>query len=296
MSTALSQRPDAAKADHALRNPTPSPLERVLDAAYNVGSRLLAIFVVVFLLAPVFVAVVVSFSGQGMQFWPDSWSLKGYRTIPPYMFDALWLSTRLAACAVAVSLIITVPLAVALVRGRLPGRSFFEALFRSPIQLPALVLGVALYQYYIFLSGTGVSLRATFAGLLIGHVIAITPFLLSAAVGRLSEMDPTIEDAAIGLGAGFMRVLLLVTLPQMRQGIVAGSFLAFLVSFNDVALSVFLTSAGQAPLPVVMLSDAETMPGVYLYAISAVVVVLSVTLCVIVDRVIGLRSVVGAAR
>ncbi|MDQ1105708.1 ABC transporter permease [Nocardioides zeae] len=274
----------------------PAGTNRVLDALYDVGSRLLAVFVVAFLLAPVVVVVIVSFSTSGIEFWPRSFGWDAYGDIPGYMFEALWLSTRLAAVAVVISLVLTIPLAVAMVRGRLPGRSLVEAFFRSPLQLPALVLGVALYQYFIFIGSSGVTLRGTFIGLVVGHVIAITPFLLSAAVGRLSEMDPVIEDAAAGLGAGFFRVLLRVTLPQMRPGLVAGSFLAFLVSFNDVALSVFLTGAGQSPLPVVMLSDAETMPGVYLYAISAVVVVLSLVACVAVDRLVGLRSVVGAAR
>lgn len=298
---------DQAPAPEQTEEPGLQPLKRdrfaekrmlstLFDGFYEVGSRVLAFAVVLFLVAPLIVVFIVSFSADGIRFPPTKWGLDGYQSIPGYLWDALGVSALVAACSVLGALIITIPLAVALVRGSLPGREIFEVFFRSPLQLPQLVLGVALYQYFVFASGLGVSLRGTLAGLLIGHIVIIVPYLLTASVGRLSQLDATIEDAAQGLGAGFLRVLWSITLPLLRPGLVAGSFLAFLVSFNDVALSVFLVGAGTTTLPVVMLADAEVSPGVYLYAISGVVVVLSIAASVIVDRLVGLRSVVGGAR
>lgn len=271
-------------------------LSLIADGVYEVGSRALTVVIVLFLIAPLIVVFIVSFSNGGIRFPPTTWGLNGYRSIPGYLWEALGVSVVVASGAVVGALLITIPLAVALVRGRLPGREVFEVFFRSPLQLPQLVLGVALYQYFVFAAGLGVTLRGTLVGLLIGHVVIIVPYLLTASVGRLSQLDSTIEDAAQGLGAGFFRVLWSITLPLLRPGLVAGSFLAFLVSFNDVALSVFLVGSGTTTLPVVMLADAETSPAVYLYAISGVVVLLSVGASILVDRFIGLRSVVGGSR
>src|SRR5262249_22967456 len=134
-------------------------------------------------------------------------------------------------------------------RGLLPRAA--DTLFRSPLQVPQIVLGMSLYQAYVLYQlVSGFSLRATFLGLLAAHIVLVTPYALATCVSSIEGRGRDLELAAANLGASPLRVFIQVSLPGIRQALVASAVLAVLISFENVPLSLFLVGSGATPLPV----------------------------------------------
>jgi putative spermidine/putrescine transport system permease protein len=251
----------------------------------------LATVIMVFLVAPLVVVVATSFGNQ-IEFPPPTFNVQAYRDIPGFMFDAFFTSLKVGALSTGVAMLLAFPTTLALVRGKLRGRAVLMAYFQSPLQIPAIVQGLALFQLYISVDAFR-ELRGSLLGLVIGHVMLIFPFVLTTMVGRISSLDLNLELAAYGLGAGFMRTTWYVTLPLMRPAIIAGGFLAFLISFDDTALSLFLVSSSQSTLPLTLFNSSEQALSPAIYAMSTLVIGFSFVLAVLVDRLFGLRTVMG---
>lgn len=248
----------------------------------------------IFLVLPTFVVVITSFSGRGVLFPPRTWSFDAYGNIPTSMYDSFVTSVKLGLSAVALALVIALPTSLALVRGALPGKNLLRAALNSPLQVPHIVVGYAFYQYFVLLAGFGVTLRGEFAGLIVGHLLVVTPYVLTTLLGRVASLDPSIEEAAHGLGAGFMRTTFAVTLPLLRPAVLAAVILAFLVSFNEVTVSMFLVGVGNTTLAVQILGSADNELNTMVYAVSALTVLFSVGAALVVNRFIGLRTVLSA--
>jgi putative spermidine/putrescine transport system permease protein len=140
--------------------------------------------------------------------------------------------------------------AVVLTRVAFPGRGAVRAFFLAPLLLPGLVIGLALYVYYI--NFPVLDLAGTFWGMMLGHVIVTTPFVIGAVSASLYGFDRSLEEAARSLGAGPVRAFFTVTVPSIKSGIVAGALFAFIVSFGQFDLSLFLSTPNQTPLPYAM--------------------------------------------
>jgi putative spermidine/putrescine transport system permease protein len=251
----------------------------------------------VFLVLPTLFVIVVSFGrDRFVTFPPAGFTLAWFEQIDPVFWSALWFSVQVGVVATTVSLILGVPAALALVRGRFRMRGFVGALVRAPLQVPYIVIGVAFFQYYRLIGAAlGLQLQGTRTGLVIAHVVITAPFVLSAVAVGLERFDPNLEDAAYGLGMGRVRTFFHVTLPIIKPSVFAGTFFSFLISFDNVPVSLYLGVAQHNVLPVAMFLTAETSPTPSLYAVSAVVTVLSVVAVVAFDRLVGLRSAVNPA-
>jgi len=255
------------------------------------GSLVFFALVVAFMLLPLIVVVGVSFNTSSLVFPPRDWALDAYREIPESLIRAFSVSIRLGIAATVAAVILAVPAAVGIVRGPRRLTNVAEAFFRSPIQVPALVIGAALFQAYLLLGrATDIGLRGTFAGLMLGHVIIVTPFVLGPIVSRLHGIDPALEMAAHGLGASAARTFFTITLLLMRPGIVAGAFLGFLISFDEVPATIFLTGPTTGTLPVALFLNAEVSLSPTIFAASALTLVVAMVLAVLGDRFGGLRS------
>ena len=198
--------------------------------------------VLVFLLAPVVVVVLASFDGGDpvagrafLNFPPTSLSLQWYFSIQPRLFHSLWISFLVACFAAGVGTVIGVPAALGLVRGNLPGKTLLSALFRAPLQIPFIVIGVAFLQtYYLLGDALGLRLTGSFLALAIGHLFVATPYVIGSVGSVLFRFNPNLEEAALSLGASRWRAFRRVTLPIIMPGIYAGGLFAFMVSFGDV--------------------------------------------------------------
>jgi putative spermidine/putrescine transport system permease protein len=246
-----------------------------------------------FLLAPMSIVVVMAFSSApSIVFPPPSFTITRFLEIEPEITHAFFNSMRLGFSVIAVDLIICVPAAFALVRGRLPFSNLMLVLARSPQQIPGIAMAVAFYLYYSALErGDYISLRNNFAGLLIAHVVITSPYMLSTVTSQLFTVSTQLEDAASGLGAGSLRTLWFVTLPQIRASLIAGSFLAFVVSFEDVPVALFLSpAASETTLPVELFNLANDSLSPTLFSAAALVMLFSIVLVMAMEKLIGLRK------
>jgi putative spermidine/putrescine transport system permease protein len=227
-------------------------------------------------------------------FPPEQFTLEGYWRIPLRYWEALWLSIRIACVCMILSCAIGFPAAIGIVRSNLPAKATLLALFRAPMQIPAVVTGVAfLHLYYLVGPATGLPLVGSFLGLTIAHVFAATPYVVGTLVSVLQHFDTNLEEASLSLGAGRWATFTQVTLPMLKPGIFAGALYAFMISFSEVPIAVFLSGSKQVTFPVEvfnsMLFDFEPT----ILAISSIVTVLSLTLVWLVQWAVGLDKFVN---
>jgi putative spermidine/putrescine transport system permease protein len=237
---------------------------------------------ILFMLAPLAVVIAVSFTDKGYLDLPfDGASLRWWRAIGdnPDFFDSLGTSLRLAVASATLSALIAVPAALAIARYRFPGRGGITALLASPLMMPHVVLGVALLR---FLSGFG--LAGSFGGLVAAHLVVVTPYMVRLVSAGLAGMDPRLERAAEGLGAGRWTVFYRITLKLIAPGLAGGWILAFITSFDELTVSLFLSSAAQTPLAVRLFTHIDQMTDPLVASVSAALIVVTVILLVVIDR------------
>jgi putative spermidine/putrescine transport system permease protein len=262
-------------------------------------SALLLAFVAAYLLAPLVVVVGASFSGPEtgglfisyVEFPPRRLTLDWYRAISEETYRSLALSVLLAASASGCACILGVPAALGLVRGSFRGKSVAQALFRAPLQIPAVVTGIAFLQmFYVVGDATGLALQGSFAGLLLAHVFLATPFMIGSVAAVLARFNTRLEEAALTLGATRISAFCRVTLPTIMPGVVTGAIYAFLVSFVDVPVSLFLSRPGLVPYPVVLFDAMQQEFSPSILASATLVILLSLLILLAVHRLAGLDA------
>jgi putative spermidine/putrescine transport system permease protein len=200
-----------------------------------------------FLAAPLLVVLPAAFNDSSlMQFPPHRWSLRWF---DEYFRSASWIAATKTSfkVAVVVSILSTalgLATAVLLTRFTFFGRNLVRALIMAPLVVPVIIIAVGLY--YVFLR---VGLNGTFWGLVIGHTVVIFPYATIVIGTALAEVDPRLENAAVGLGAMRARAFVEVTLPLIRPGLVVAALFGFLISFDEVVIAIFVTSAETMTLP-----------------------------------------------
>ncbi|WP_075215951.1 ABC transporter permease [Mongoliimonas terrestris] len=250
--------------------------------------KILAAVGFLFLLAPVLIVVPLSFSGEVfMAFPPESWSLRWYAAIAENekMLAAFLFSLKLATAVTAVNLFVAVPAAYALVRLAPRGGDAMMGFFTAPLLLPSIVLGLAML---IVFSRAG--LLATPQGMFVAHLVVTLPYTLRVIATALSTLPIAVEEAAATLGASPVTVFRRVTLPMMVPGMIAAGSLSFLVSFDEVVLSLFMSGPRLSTLPVEMYNHVENRADPLVAAVSVLLVVFTLVAVVVVDRSLGLAK------
>ncbi len=246
---------------------------------------------VALLLLPLAVIVATSFTTLGyVSFPPEGFTLRWYAEAlrRQEFLDSFVLSLGVASVTAGLATLLGTPVAVATVRYRFPGRDLVTAFFMSPLVLPTVVIGIALLQFY-----NRIGLGATAASLVIGHVIITTPYAIRLVAASLTGLDPSIERAARNLGAAPLRAFLAVTLPLIAPGIAAGAIFAFVTSFDNVTISVFLATPRMVTLPVRIYNLWDQPISPWLVAICSLVIVWTVLLIAVVERVVSVRGLFG---
>jgi putative spermidine/putrescine transport system permease protein len=241
----------------------------------------------VFILAPLAVVVAMSVSDSYfVSFPPQGFTLKWYVKIlqDRDFLDALQLSGLLAFGATIGSLLLGVPAAIALTRGSFVGQSLLKGLVLSPLIFPALVTGLALMQ---LLSRMG-SDDARF-NLLVGHIVVTSPYVIRSVVTSLMLVDFNLEDAARTLGANRLRTFWRITLPQIAPGVAAGALFAFMVSFDNYPVTMWLANSQYSPVPLVLMRQLVNVFDPSIPAMSTVIIILAVIGVLVLERLVGLR-------
>jgi putative spermidine/putrescine transport system permease protein len=248
-----------------------------------------------FIVAPLAIVCVVAFTPLGYISLPtDGLSLRWFGAIldNPRFISAFWLSLLLGLVSSVVATALALPAALAIARFRFPGRDAISALLLSPLMIPHIVLGVALLRFF-----SAIGINGTFGGLAMGHVIVILPFALRLVLASATGMDPAVERAAVSLGAGRFTVFQRITLPLILPGIVSGWLLAFITSFDELTMSVFIASPSTTTLPVRMFLHIQDTIDPLVAAVSALLIAITGVLMWVLDRLVGLeRLFVGRGR
>jgi len=251
--------------------------------------------VVSFMLAPLLIVCVVAFTPENTLTLPrHGLSLRWFKAVfeHPDFVSSFWNSLWLALGSATLSTVLAVPAGLALTRYSFRGRELINALFLSPLIIPHLVLGVALLRLSSLVGAAG-----SFGFLLLAHALVVTPYVLRLVLASLVGFDRSIEQAALSLGASPWRSFVRVTLPMILPGVSGGWLLAFINSFDEVTLSIFVTSPSTVTLPVRMYMYATESIDPLMAAVSALMVGLTAVAMLVLDRLYGLDKVlVGGHR
>lgn len=245
-----------------------------------------------FVLLPLAVVVVVSFGGgMTINLDPSSMTLKWYEAaLRSDLFrNALINSTVIGVLAAMLSTIIGLAAGFAIARNIFFGRSALEALFLSPLAVPGIVIGMALLMAF-----AAVGFREAWWRLLLGHVLLTFPYCIRTIIASLTRLDKSYEDAAATLGAPPSEVFMRVTFPMIRPGVVAGALFAFVISFDNVPVSIFLVDANTTTVPLAIISYLEWNFDPSVAAVSSIMIVSMMTFAIVLERLAGLRKVIGA--
>ena len=246
---------------------------------------------IVFMLAPIVVVVLVAFTPEGFLSIPThTWSLRWFRAIARYpeFINAFRTSLWLGALSSTIAVALSVPAALAIARHEFRGREAMTALFLSPLMIPHVVLGIAFLRFF-----TQVGLGGRFTGLLLAHVVIVFPFALRLTLASAMGLDRRIEQAAISLGAEGGAVFRRITLPLILPGVASGFMLAFIQSFDEVTMTVFIAAPGTETLPVRMFAHIQDSIDPLVTSVSAGVILITVLFLFGIDRLYGLERLLA---
>ncbi len=256
----------------------------------RLGFLAATVAVYVFLLAPIAIVVIAAFNaGEYLRFPPEGLSLRWFWRFfasEPFV-RAFWFSLKLASLVTVLSTVLGCTAAFYVVRhaGRL--RDLLRLLLVAPLQLPAILTGIALL---IFFYSVGLGTRGM-AGLLIGHTVVSLPYVFLMVSSVLLRLDRTLEEAARSLGASPWRTFRRVTFPLIQGGVISGGLFAFITSFDQFPISLLLVSVGNTTLPIQLFDYLRFSFDPTAAAASTVSVALSVVVVWLIHRLVGLERV-----
>jgi putative spermidine/putrescine transport system permease protein len=244
-----------------------------------------------FLLAPLAVVAAASFSPTpvfDLPFNGASW--RWYERIPRLegFWPAVALSLEIALLATAAALAIGTMAAIALTRGRLPGGALIATALVSPLMTPGLVLGIALLQYF-----RAIGFNATWSALLVAHVIVCLPYVARTMIAGLARFDFALLDAARMLGCTYAGAILKAMVPALAPSFLVAGLFSFLASLDNYPVSIFLTDARTKTLPIKMLQYIDESPDPTLAALSTLILLATILLLIVSDRLVGLHRMAG---
>lgn len=261
----------------------------------SVGRILLGCFagaVFTFLMVPLLVVFPISVSSAAyLQFPPPGFSWQWYQRFfeDPTWIEATIRSFKVAILCTILAMGLGVPLSFALVRSRLRGMLFADRLVAAPIIVPNIIISIAIYSLFARMQLIGV-----WYGIAIAHTILALPFVVILVSAGLRTFDESQEQAAMGLGASWPVAVWRVTLPQLRPSLVSAAFLAFVTSFDELVIAMFLSGASMT-LPKKMFDNIMLEIDPTIAAVSVLQILLA-AICLGLATLFGRGLVPGSAR
>lgn len=266
-------------------------LSDISRSLFRVVYAFVLIILYVFLLAPIIVVVITSFETQSyLSFPPEGFTLDWYAKVltNQQFIQGFQVSLVVATVAALLALALGVPAALALSR-RFPGNSALSTFFISPLIVPTVVLGLALLLVLAPLGLTG-----SYPGLVTAHMVITIPYVVRTVLVSLQTQDLTCSEAARTLGATGWMTFRRVTLPLITPGIFAGAAIAFIISFDEAAISLFVVGPGATTLPAVIFNAVQYQTDPQISALSVLLILLSGIFIVTIDKAIGLKNVMSS--
>jgi putative spermidine/putrescine transport system permease protein len=255
---------------------------------FQIVMTLIAILALILIVSPSLVVVIVSFtSGFSLKFPPPGYSTRWYVEL----WNAWQLqfaarnSVVVALWSTGLSIVLGVAASLAISRSKSLTTKLLDSLFMSPLVLPALAFGLAALMFFSLI-GLPVSLLT----LVIGHTIVCVPYVVRNTVAALAQLEPTLLESSAILGATRLYTFRRIVLPLIRPGIISGAFIAFMSSFDNIPVSLFLRDAATDMLPIRMWQDLEGKLDVTIAALSSVLIIATIALMAIMERTAGLSK------
>ena len=253
-------------------------------------ATLMLVLVMAFLLGPFIVVFVAGFSAEEtLRFPPQQYSLRWLAHVFTVEgFQRSFVTSAVVALGSTVlALAFGVPVAYALSRYQFRGADVVRALLTMPLIVPGIIVGLALLNYGVLV----LDLPVTFS-LLVGHTTLLIPYAVRVVSSSLANLRVDIDDAAVTLGATRLQAFFKVVLPNIQGGVAAASVLAFITSFNQVPVSLFLTGPGVSTLPIEMMAYMETSYDPSIAAISTLLVLFTIALVAGTEKLLGISKYV----
>ncbi|MCA1026244.1 ABC transporter permease [Cytobacillus sp. FSL W7-1323] len=247
------------------------------------------LIVYLFLLAPIVVVLLSSLTTtEYIVFPPEGVTLRWYIELieHPEFIDSFILSISVAFGTAIIATIIGTMSALAVVRREFKGKNAIVQLIGSPLLIPSVVFGVALLQFYSW-----IGLATSPLSLILGHIILTVPFVMRLVVASLVGFDRVIEQAAMNLGASSIRVFFEITLPVIKSGVIAGAIFAFITSFDDLTVALFIVSTDVVTLPVRIYTYMQYQYDPIIASVSSIMIIMTVVLMIIIERVMGVGKI-----
>ena len=256
------------------------------QSSFTLCFGLLAGLGILLLVLPTFVVVVVSFTDSfSLRFPPPGYSLRWYAALGDawQLQFAAWNSFHVAAWTTILSVVLGVAASVAIARSERWTARVLDSLFMSPLVLPALAFGLSALMLFSL-----VGLPISPLTLVIGHTVVCVPYVIRTTVAAMAQLDTVLLESSASLGASRLYSFRRITLPLIRPGIMAGAFLAFMSSFDNVPVSLFLRDARTDMLPIRMWQDLEGKLDVTIAAVSGVMIMITIAALIVMERAAGL--------
>ncbi len=240
---------------------------------------------VFFMVAPTLIVIPMGFSSSNvLEFPPPGFSLKWYQAIVDdrQWSTALVTSLEVGLFTAVLASILGVAAAYGLVRGRFRGKAVVASVLVSPLIVPVVVIAIGMFSVYV--AGWGVGpvtigsrLAGSLPGLVMAHTVLAVPYVVVNVLASLVQFDPTVELAAMSLGASPWQTFRRISLPLILPGVLAGALFAFVTSWDEVVVALFMTSPAFRTLPVLFYNQLHTQQDPTIAAVSTILVAITTT-------------------
>lgn len=260
---------------------------------YRLAVRLLIVGGVFCIFAPLVLTIYVStFSDKLIRFPPSGHTLDWYPGSVDYFLSPILTSFYLALISAGISLVLGAMAGIALSHHSFRGKGVLSSFLIMPLTIPSIAMGLGIYVCAILLEvSTGLRSAGTLALLVLSHVLITIPWVIRICMASLTNADKTVEEAAASLGASPLMVIWRVTLPGMRTGLVASALFAFIISFENLEMSLFLIAPGMTTLPISIFQYLEYNLDPLVAAISVVQIGVIGLMLLIIGRFVNLGKV-----
>ncbi|RKJ47694.1 ABC transporter permease [Butyricicoccus sp. 1XD8-22] len=261
-----------------------------------ISKKIPILLIFLFITLPLFMVLWISFfSQQLIIFPPKGYSLEWYKALgeQTQFLDSFLLSLKVSVTATVFSIILGLFSSIAIVRYNFWGKKILEMLFLSPLIVPSIITGIAIYIYLFNLERmSNMNLVPSYWSLVIAHIIIALPWTVRLISAGLQSISPSLEEASIDLGSTKVQAFYNIVLPNLRPSIIAAAILSFIHSFNNLEISLMLVSPGETTLPIEILNYVTWRINPLIAAVSTVQILLIAILMWIANRFVKVTNMI----
>ena len=247
----------------------------------------LTLFTYLFLIGPMVVMIGTAFNGDSaLSFPPNGFSLQWFENAftSKSFLDGFKTSFVVSLFGTLLAMLLGVPAAYAMNKYKFKGKALLNGFFISPTLIPAVVLGFSLLKSFVPNLGGSI-----YAGLLVGYTLIGIPYIIRVTSSALANFDFSIEEAARSLGCSAPKAFFASVIPNIRSGLMSAFILAFINSFNDVCIGVFVSNPGTMTLPTAMMSYVQGRIDPTIAAASVILMLMTIAIMVLAEKLLGVK-------